>query len=304
MAQALPPATRLRLNQALQQWPQWHTAALQGSPKLIRPLGQGLSNHSFLVEAGSAQFVLRLSGAATVSHGLHRLAEWQAMTHAHAAGLAPAPRFLDEQQGVLVCDYVPPDAQQQASPAAVGALMRRIHALSPIAETLDIGERCAAAEHALANAAPQIARQLRPLVDSAAPLIKQLIDRLEPGTASALCHNDLLQSNRIMSTHKLWAIDWEYAAMGPVWFDLAATCAGDELNNDGRDDLLMSYLQRPATASDQEQLGSFECIYRYLEWLWHVTTNTEPAAAPLTLKLARLQGCLASSTRPHGTGSL
>ena len=46
------------------------------------------------------------------------------------------------------------------------------------------------------------------------------------------CHNDLLAPNRLRSGGKLWALDWEYCAMGSPWFDLAVISCGENYSHE------------------------------------------------------------------------
>ena len=47
--------------------------------------------------------------------------------------------------------------------------------------------------------------------------------RLDKDT-SYLCHNDLTRGNLMTDGNNLMAIDWEYAAMGSRYFDVAIAC--------------------------------------------------------------------------------
>ncbi len=279
---------RQRLKRALDTWRSWQVSELQLAPRVLRRLGGGLSNQSFLVSSGDRLFAVRLTGddPGTDLPGPH--VEWQALQLAHEAGLAPAPRYLDTQAGLLVCDYLQPDPDGAVTPAALGTLLRRIHQLPDLPASLAVGERCERAAWAIRQGRATTWRALQPLAARAAPFIALL----ETAGPHATCHNDLLRANCVVSGGRLWAIDWEYAATGPVWFDLAAVCAGDELEASARRALLENYLQAPATAHDWQHLTLFECGYRYLELLWHLRTHTAPAAASLPQKRERLEHCI------------
>src|SRR5262249_31290522 len=55
------------------------------------------------------------------------------------------------------------------------------------------------------------------------------------------CHNDLLNANFILDGERLWIVDWEYAGMGDVFFDLANFSVNHELTPDEDDELLRAY---------------------------------------------------------------
>lgn len=279
---------RQRLRHALDTWRKWQVDDLRLAPRVLGRLGGGLSNQSFLVTSGNRQFALRLTGDDPGADLPGLQTEWQALRLAHEAGLAPAPRYLNEQAGVLVCDYLPPDPGGAVTPAALGRLLQRIHQLPELSAIRAVGERCEQAAWTIRQEQPALWRALQPLAARAAPFIAQL----ETVGPHATCHNDLLRANRIVSGGRVWAIDWEYAAAGPVWFDLAAVCAGDELDETARRTLLENYLQTPAATRDWQRLALFECGYRLLELLWHLRTHTAPAAASLEQKRERLKRCI------------
>ncbi|MBM70289.1 MAG: hypothetical protein CME43_12500 [Haliea sp.] len=279
---------RQRLKQALDSWRNWEVGGLQQAPRVLGRLGGGLSHQSFLVSSGDRPFAVRLTDEDSGADLPGPHVEWQALRLAHEAGLAPAPRYLDTQAGILVCDYLQPDSDGAVTPAALGTLLRRIHQLPDLPASLAVGERCERATSAIRQGQAETWRALQPLAARAAPFIAQL----ETAGPQATCHNDLLHANRVVSGGRLWAIDWEYAATGPVWFDLAAVCAGDELDTSARRALLENYLQAPVADRDWQRLTLFECGYRYLELLWHLRTHSAPAAASLAEKRERLQHCI------------
>ncbi|HEY7774971.1 MAG TPA: phosphotransferase [Kineobactrum sp.] len=276
MAKTLPRSIRLRLQQSLGQWRQWELQPTPATaPVLVKPLGQGLSNYSFLVVADQQHLVLRLDGASPVTNGLSRQAEWRVLQHAHAAGIAPLPRYCNPELGVLVCDHLPPQLKTTQSLAELGALLRSIHSLPAIHLRLDLGERCRRYEHALQGQASSYRAAIAPL----APALGQLLPAAEALAGPVvLCHNDLLRANRLYSDNRLWAVDWEYAAMGSAWFDLAAIIAGDEWQARAGTQLLGHYLQRAPLPDEVQALAVYDCVYRYLELLWHALyPDTLPA---------------------------
>ena len=62
------------------------------------------------------------------------------------------------------------------------------------------------------------------------------------------------------SEGRLWAIDWEYCAMGSPWYDIAVVVNGDSLNAAQTDALLTAYLGRPATQAQRLTLRQYGCI--------------------------------------------
>src|SRR4029453_15570596 len=55
------------------------------------------------------------------------------------------------------------------------------------------------------------------------------------------CHNDLLSANFIVDDARLRIVDWEYAGMGDVFFDLANFSVNNGLSKDETAGLLRAY---------------------------------------------------------------
>ena len=109
-----------------------------------------------------------------------------------------------------------------------------------------------------------------------------------------LCHNDLLRANRIYSSGKLWALDWEYCATGSPWYDLAVVVGGDGLDTTQSGALLEAYLARTPLPAEHQSLQRYTCIYRYLELLWYLAVRgAVPQGTTLQRKLDELDDALA-----------
>ena len=287
MAATLPQAVRLRLEQALGQWHQWQCQPpLPGAPHIERRLTTGHSNWSVLVAAAERRFVVRIDGTPPAANGIRRQSEWRALQAAHGAGLAPAPRYLNPDLGALVCDYLPPDATQAVNMRDLAQLLRRIHQLPARHQRLHLAERLARYETLLARHQPQQWQRLQPC---GATVRRQLQLCVAQAQATVLCHNDLLHANRLYSGGRLYALDWEYAAMASPWHELAVITCGDDLQEAQQETLLHSYLGRPATGAEQLLLRRHACVYRYLELLWYLAqSGREPGAADLARREAQL----------------
>tara|TARA_R110002110_G_scaffold91264_2_gene237564 strand:+ start:185596 stop:186489 length:894 start_codon:yes stop_codon:yes gene_type:complete len=288
MAQALPAGIQLALDQALAQWRQWDArAGLDAPPALVQQLGSGLSNYSFLV-GNKPGFVVRIDGISPNTFGLSRQTEWRILQSAHEAGIAPRPCYFNPQLGALVCEFVAPDGERE-SPEDIAQLLRSIHALPGCHKRLDLGERLARYVRTIKSARNKPAALTTTVLELAAKVQQQMLEASHPTTELRLCHNDLLRANRISSGSALLAIDWEYAAMGNPWYDLAAVVAGDELSTHATEKLLEAYLHRPPGNQEWEELHHFCCVYRCIELLWYLCRDATAQGPALQRKLQRLQ---------------
>jgi thiamine kinase len=292
MVDSLPRTVRLKLEQTLAQWQHWRCdPPLAGAPQVERVLAPGLSNFSVLVSAGRA-FVVRIDGTSPSSNGLNRQNEWRCLEAAHAAGLAPQPRYFNPELGSLVCDYLPPDPAQPLDLADIARLLRAIHRLPARHSRLDLGERLTRYErHLRQRDATGAGDPLLAALLGHRPAVLDHLNQIGETERAplVLCHNDLLRANRIYSGGRLWAVDWEYSAMGSPWYDLAVVVAGDGLDEGQAQALLEAYLDRSALEEERRALHHQGCVYRYLELLWYLAQPRAPLPRPaLEEKLAGL----------------
>lgn len=266
----LPHHIRLKFEQTLAQWPQWHcTPALTRAPKMVRILTPGIGNFSVLVES-EQRFVVRIDGLNPAANGLSRQTEWRTLEEAHKAGLAPHPRYFNPELGSLVCDYLSPEETQEHNVADVAHLLRAIHQLPARHHRLDLAERILRYEKKLEHRSQTVREEVRGCRDRVSKLLQGISQH---AVETVLCHNDLLRANRIYSGGKLWALDWEYCAMGSPWYDLAVVANGDSLGITDSEVLLETYLGRAADSRERDTLHLYGCIYRYLELLWYLALD-------------------------------
>lgn len=259
------PAARQRLDIALRQWRHWQcSTALDAAPALQGALGGGISNHSFLVASEQRQFVVRVDGVQPARHGLSRSAEWQILHAAHRAGIAPEPCYCNPELGVLVCAFLPADTQQAIAPRELAALLQRIHTLPARHYRLDLAERIARYEGLLKRAG------LAELAAGHRSGIAHCLEATGVDRALRLCHNDLIPANLLRSGGALYALDWEYSAMGSRWFDVAGAALGQGLAPGEDEELLGHYLE---ALPKREQRATLQCqrvLCRYIEFLWYL----------------------------------
>jgi thiamine kinase-like enzyme len=206
-----------------------------GEQVSIEPLGGGITNRNFKVEAGGQEFVLRIGGTDTELLGIDRAAEHAASRIAAELGLGPEVVAFIEPEGYLVTRFVDGEVGK-VDVERVGAALRVLHggpALPGRFDSFRVVEtyRITAREHGVA-------------VPSAYDAAKEFADRIEhrrSGAPLRPCHNDLLNANFIDDGVRLWLVDWEYAGMGDPFFDLGNFAVNHELAEEGENALLAAY---------------------------------------------------------------
>ena len=284
MVATLPRNIQLKLEQTLGQWQHWQIP-LDERPTVVELLGDGHSNHSIHVASGNAGFVVRIDGIIPSQHGLNRQTEWRGLTNAAKAELAPTPRYFNPDLGTLVCDFLPADTARHQSPTELAALARAIHQLPPVHQRLDLKTRVQRYEKQATQFGHPALKELLQWQGKIIGLLEGLKSR---NYRPVFCHNDLLSPNRLISGGKLWALDWEYCAMGDSWFELAVISCGECYTEEESVDLAEKYLSRAPTEEELEDFTAYRCVYRYLELLWYLCRKIDSEPVDIEEKHAAL----------------
>jgi len=295
MVAGLPHNIERKLDQTIAQWRHWRDCKdIFSPPTVVKLLSTGMSNYSILVHS-ERDFVIRIDGLNPKNTGISRQSEWRALQYASARGLAPVSRYFNPELGSLVYDYLPVDENTSPKLDAVGTLLRKIHSLPPVHFRLELKERIIRYEKQCEQRGILLPQGLKAVRDPSVSLAEQL-NFTEQG--SVLCHNDLLAANRITTAGTLRAIDWEYCAMGSRWFDLAVICVGDDLDDNDTNTLLTAYLGMDASKQERHRLKQYQCVYRYIELLWHraLKDNKQHSEPWFTARTSQLRHSLESLT--------
>lgn len=212
-----------------------------GMPARSEPLTGGITNSNYRVEVDGAVFVVRLAGQRTELLGIDRESELEACTMAARLGIGPEIVHLDLEQGVFVTRFidgrpVAPDHVGDAPfVAEIATALRRIHGAGSVRASFDA--------FALVPAYRELAagHGVVPRFDDTAMLrTLEQVAVVRPWQPSALCHNDLLNSN-LIHDGQVRIVDWEYAGMGDCFFDLANLAVNHRFTAPQEEALLRHY---------------------------------------------------------------
>jgi len=213
-----------------------------GRAPQIEPLGGGITNHNFKVSVDGEAYVLRIGGKDTELLGIDRRAEHAAALAAAACGAGPEVVAFFEAEGALVTRFVegrPLPAEEMRSPESIA---RVVGALKPFHEGRAIPARFDSFQVVETYVAAATERGVRvPAAHERAAELAARIASVRGPQPLWPCHNDLLNANFILDGTRLWIVDWEYAGMGDVFFDLANFSVNHELEPDEDDELLSLY---------------------------------------------------------------
>jgi len=240
----------------------------------VAQLSGGITNTNYRVDAGHESFVVRIPGRGSQRLGIDRDREHACTRAAAASGVAPPVAAFFPEGGVLVTRFVSGREPTAAEMHQPGALRRVAAALRGYHEGPEFPGRFSPFDTVRDYAAA--------VGPSGAPIparfdqMMERVERIEASLASAglrPCHNDLLLGNFLDGGGRLWVLDWEYAAMGDLFFDLGNFAANLQLDETAERELLDAYFGR-VTARAAARLGLMRIVSELREAMWAAVQMT------------------------------
>ena len=212
------------------------------------PLTGGITNFNFKIETGGKAYVLRITGEDTDKLGIRREVEHQANLAAGMLGVAPEVMFFIEPEGYLLTRFVkgkhiPPEVIiRPENIVRVANKLRLFHRRAPeLKGEFNVFRRV----EMLTATSKQYDCQFPFDFDWIMAMMRQLEQTLlKDAYLPTPCHNDLLNLNWMDEEvagelGEIRLLDWEYAGMGDIFFDLANFC----LHHQPGEDMLRLLLQ-------------------------------------------------------------
>jgi len=233
----------------------------------LEPIGGGITNHNFKVVVDGEAYVLRIGGKDTELLGIDRRAEYQASLAAASLGVGPEVIGFLEPEGYLVTRFIeggPVDVHVPETLARVGETLRLIHDGPPVRARFD-AFRVVETYRATADARGVSI----PSAYARASELAAAIERARGRQPLRPCHNDLLNANFIADGERLRIVDWEYAGMGDIFFDLANFAVNNDLDEAEQRELLGAYFGETRD-SDLAVMRLMRFMSEFREAMWGV----------------------------------
>jgi len=256
----------LTLEEAIARVPHW-----AGAEDLrATPLSGGITNCNYRIDIGGEAFVLRIAGADTELLGINREYEYAANLAAGRLGIAPDVYYFIRPEGYLVTRFIagrpilPDEIRQPENIRRVMDTLRKIHSMADIPgafNAFEIIREYADIARRYQVAFPQNYVLLNVHLQEAEKALLAHPDRPCP------CHNDLLNGNFI-TNGQLTILDWEYAGMGDLFFDLANFSDHHDLSDEQDRCLLKYYFDEDPTPGHWAHLKIMKIISEVREATW------------------------------------
>jgi thiamine kinase-like enzyme len=210
--------------------------AWSGTDAVITPLEGGITNQNYRVEIGNESFVLRVGGKYTHLLGIDRERECICTTIAAGSGVGAevVSCHVAEEAEVLVTRFIAGTqipAERACSPEMlprIVAAIKRYHN-GPAFPGIFSPFETVRTYHRLAE---KRGVTLPATLPGVLHLLAQIEEAIRPKLQLRPCHNDLLAGNFIDDGRNIRIVDWEYAGMGDLFFDLGNFAANQALNEE------------------------------------------------------------------------
>lgn len=240
------------LSLILQRFPQFNGAR---SIK-VKELSGGITNRNYKIDADGECYVLRLGGNETQFLGIDRKKEYECSALAWKVGIAPEPIAFLEPEGYILARFISGKAMS-AEEIGTEQNIRRVVESMKAYHALDFFPGSFSPFH-VAEEYAKTARgfhvKLPAKIDwflEKSREIEQAMYRkpLQPRP----CHNDLLNGNFIDDGTRIRILDWEYAGMGDIFFDLGNFAVQHDFNAEQDEALLRAYFDSPTDSQRARQ---------------------------------------------------
>ena len=214
------------------------------------PLSGGITNLNFRIDADGKSYVIRLAGAGTENLGIKRDVEYAANKAAGQLGIAPEVVYFIEPEGYIVTRFIngkrvmPEEIVKPHNLARVASKIRLFHERAPkLKGDFNVFRRV--------ENLTKVSKSNNCKFPFDWNWIMQKKDEVEtalkkdPYTPTP-CHDDLLNLNWLdedvpCEIGELRLLDWEYAGMGDIFFDLGNFSHHHRLTEDQQRLFLQEY---------------------------------------------------------------
>ena len=223
----------------------------------VTELTGGITNKNFKITADGESFVLRMGGNETKHLGIDREVEYECSRIAAQIEIAPEPIVFLAPEGYIVARFIsgkgmPADEiGTQENISRVVESMKAYHAIEKFPGSFSpfrVAEEYAKIARSFHV---QLPRKMDWYLEKSSEIEKAMYAR-EPLTLRP-CHNDLLNGNFIDDGKRIRILDWEYAGMGDIFFDLGNFAIQHEFNDEQDEILLKAYFGNPTDSQRAHQ---------------------------------------------------
>jgi thiamine kinase-like enzyme len=232
----------------------------------------GITNRNYCVRVDGEPFFVRLAGEETEALGINRDNERSAVVAAAEAGMGPEVVAFLPEHGCLITEWIegtpvpPEDLRQRTMLDRLVRSIKAFHSRSKIPGTFSpfrVVELYRGSAESRGVEVPEVYWWLLERARQVEEVLRQDPMSLRP------CHNDLLNANFLLRDERVMIVDYEYAGMGDIFFDLGNLSVNNEFDED-TDLMLLELYFDAATPPRLARLKLMRLMSDFREAMWGV----------------------------------
>ncbi|MGF1473261.1 MAG: choline kinase family protein [Rubrobacteraceae bacterium] len=233
----------------------------------------GITNQNYYLRVDGTPYFVRLAGEKTELLGIDRDNERQAVEAAASVGIGPDVVDFLPEHGCLITEWIDGDPVSPEEVRRRDVLERLVSSIaayheypgvpgsfSPFRIVEEYRESAEDSGVETPDAYWELLERSREIEEAF---------RRHP-VPERPCHNDLLDANFLMHDDRVMIIDYEYAGMGDVFFDLGNLSVNNEFDEEADLALLEMYFGEEPTSARIARLKLMRLMSDFREAMWGV----------------------------------
>lgn len=211
--------------------------------KLILLPNQGHCNHNYLLQTKNQNYLLREFKLTN-----DRKSEFKIQKKVSKKAIGSKPIIIDETQGFMLCEFIEGKHKVKLTQQELKKLAKLLKKLHHIKDNKKV---------------PLLKKYFKfkdKKVNNAFISLKKEPKELR------LCHNDLHSKNILFYKKNIKFIDWEYAGVNDLYFDLVSIIIEYKLNKKDESSFLKAYFYRKKI--NLKKITAYKIIYKELWRVW------------------------------------
>lgn len=250
---------------------------LMNSPcRSYEKLGGGRTNDSYMVIAEDGErYVLRVPGKGTNEY-INRQDEIYNLKQVVHLDFVPVLCYANPDTGILVTKYIedsrPLTREDMNDPQKVREVCEILVKLHTSGLQMRNEFDLIGTKNHYLKVLDSMGVDLPDALKEQMPMLESMMDKLFQEYPKKLvpCHGDINVENFLLSSSKMWLIDWEYSGMGNVYFELANMNLTMGFVEDVETSFLEGYQRCSGEKIDKKQYVLYKIATDYMWIFWHL----------------------------------
>src|SRR6188474_1042494 len=223
----------------------------------VTELTGGITNKNYKITVDGQAYVLRMGGNETKYLGIDRKNEYECSLLASQIGIAPEPTAFLEPEGYIVARFISgkgipaEEIGTEENIKRVLESMKAYHALDFFPGSFSPFRVAEEYKKTALSFNVKLPEKMDWYLEKSREIEKAMYGR-EP-LIPRPCHNDLLNGNFIDDGTRIRVLDWEYAGMGDIFFDLGNFAVQHDFDDEQDELLLRAYFGQPTGSQRARQ---------------------------------------------------